>query len=208
MPLARMVDVCLRYMKAEGARVVFGVPGGLLHPFFEAIEQDPEFQLIVTKHEEGAAFMADGYARVSRRLAVCAGTSGPGATNLLTGVSVAYADGVPMLVVTGQAASHMLGKGAAQETPPEYMDTVAMFAPVTKYSTLVRSPDTFAQQLRRALRLALTGRPGPVHLNVPVDFWEQLAQEEWFDPTTYRPMSHQFDRAAVQEACARLLAAT
>ena len=204
---ARMIDIFLRYLKAEGARVVFGVPGGLLHPFFEAVEQDPEFELIVTKHEEGAAFMADGYARLGRRLAVCAGTSGPGATNLLTGVSVAYADGVPMLVVTGQAASHSLGKGAAQETPPDYMDTVAMFKPVTKYSTMIPSPEKFSQQLRRALRLALTGRPGPVHLNVPVDFWQRPAEEEWFDPTTYRPTSHQFDRSAVQEACHRLLAA-
>jgi acetolactate synthase-1/2/3 large subunit len=204
---ARMVDVFLRYLRAEGAQVIFGVPGGLLHPFFEAVEQDPEFQLIVTKHEEGAAFMADGYARVGRRLAVCAGTSGPGATNLLTGVSVAYADGVPMLVVTGQAASHALGRGAAQETPPEYMDTVAMFRPVTKYSTMVTSPAKLSHHLRVALRLALNGRAGPVHLNVPVDFWEQPKQEEWFDPSTYRPVTHQFDRVAVKESSAALLRA-
>lgn len=203
----RMVDVFLRYLRAEGAKVVFGIPGGLLHPFFEAVARDPELDLVVTKHEEGAAFMADGYARVARRLAVCAGTSGPGATNLLTGVSVAYADGVPMLVVTGQAASHSLGKGAAQETPPDYMDTVAMFRPVTKYSTLVPAPEKLAQHLRRALRLALTGRPGPVHLNVPVDYWERPADEDWFDPTTYRPTTHQFDRAAVQEASHVLLGA-
>jgi len=203
----RMVDVFLRYLKAERANVVFGVPGGLLHPFFEAIEQDPEFQLIVTKHEEGAAFMADGYARVGRRLAVCAGTSGPGATNLLTGVSVAYADGIPLLVVTGQAASHALGKGAAQETSPEYMDTVAMFRPVTKYSTMVPSPGKLSHHLRLALRLALTGRPGPVHVNVPVDFWEQPKQEDWFDPSTYRPTTHQFDRAAVQETARKLMSA-
>ena len=203
----RLVDVFLRYLKAEGARVVFGVPGGLLHPFFEAVEHDPEFQLIVTKHEEGAAFMADGYARVGDRLAVCAGTAGPGATNLLTGVSVAFADGVPMLVVTGQASSRSLGKGAAQETPPEYMDTVAMFRPVTKYSTMVTSPEMFAHHLRRALKLALTGRPGPVHLNVPVDFWEQTQTEEWFDPNTYRPATHQFDRNAVKDASRALLGA-
>src|SRR5579871_3901867 len=78
---ARAVDVFLRYLKAEGIRWVFGIPGGLLHPFFAAIEGDAEFDLVMAKHEEGAAFMADGMARVTRRIAVCAGTSGPGATN-------------------------------------------------------------------------------------------------------------------------------
>ena len=203
----RMVDVFLRYLKAEGVRMVFGIPGGLLHTFFEAIEHDPAFRLIVTKHEEGAAFMADGFARVGRRLAVCAGTSGPGATNLLTGVAVAYADGVPLLVVTGQAASNALGRGAAQEAGPEDMDTVAMFRSVTKYSALVESPARAAHHLRRALRSALSGRPGPVHLNVPVDFWGQPVEEDWFEPATYRPTTHQFDRGAVQEASRLLLAA-
>ncbi len=188
-------------------RVVFGIPGGLLHPFFEAVERDDELQLVVTRHEEGAAFMADGYARVGHRIAVCAGTSGPGATNMLTGVSVAFADGVPMLVVTGQAASHALGKGAAQETPREDIDIVAMFRPVTKYSAMVTSPGVLPHHLRRALRLALSGRPGPVHLNIPVDIWERPVQEQWFDPASYRPQSHQFDRDAVQAASAHLMAA-
>ncbi len=187
--------------------MVFGVPGGLLHALFEACEQDAEIRLIVTKHEEGAAFMADGYARVSRRLAVCAGTAGPGSTNLLTGVSCAFADGVPMLVVTGQAASHSLGKGAAQETNREDMDIVSMFRPVTKYSTMVPSPDQLPHHLRRALRRALSGRPGPVHLNIPVDLWMHPVTEEWFDPTTYRPSMQLFDRAAVQRATKSLMEA-
>lgn len=204
---SRVVDVFMRYLKAEGVNVVFGIPGGLLHPFFEVIEGDAEMNLVVTKHEEGAAFMADGYARVTRRLSVCAGTSGPGATNLLTGVACAFADGVPMLVVTGQAASHAIGRGAAQETAREDMDIVAMFRPVTKYSAMVTSPESMAQHLRRALRLALTGRPGPVHLNVPVDLWERPLHEAWFDPKTYRPETRTFDRDAVQRAARALLAA-
>jgi acetolactate synthase-1/2/3 large subunit len=203
----RVVDVFLRYLKGEGARVVFGIPGGLLHPFFEAIERDSELDLVVTKHEEGAAFMADGYARMSRRLAVCAGTSGPGATNLMTGVACAYADGVPMLVVTGQAAQQALGHGAAQETNREDIDIVDMFRPVTKYSTMVTSAESLAHHLRRALRLALTGRPGPVHLNVPVDLWGKPCDEDWFDPTTYRPDTHTFDRRAVQRAAQLLVEA-
>jgi acetolactate synthase-1/2/3 large subunit len=200
----RCVDVFLHFLKEEGARVVFGVPGGLLHPFFKAVEDDPDMTLIVTKHEEGAAFMADGYARVSRKLAVCAGTSGPGATNLLTGVSVAFSDGVPVVVVTGQPPLGVLGHGAAQETSREDIDIVAMFRPVTKYSTMVTSPQSLAHHLRRGLRLALSGRNAPVHLNVPVDIWNQPLEEHWFDPHTYRPESQSFDRRAVQEAAAVL----
>ncbi|RMH42519.1 MAG: thiamine pyrophosphate-binding protein [Deltaproteobacteria bacterium] len=205
---SRVVDLVLRYLKAEGVRVVYGIPGGLLHTFFEAVEADPDLALVVAKHEEGAAFMADGYARTSGRLAVCAGTSGPGATNLLTGVSVAFADGVPMMVITGQAASHALGKGAAQETTREDIDVVAMFRPVTKYSTMVPTADVMPHHLRRALRLALSGRPGPVHLNVPIDLWRQPAPDEtWFDPSTYRPKTDLFDRRAVQDAAEALQSA-
>ena len=203
----RMVDVFLRYLEAEGTTHVFGIPGGLLHPLMAAIESTSALTLVVTKHEEGAAFMADGFARTTGKLAVCAGTSGPGATNLVTGVACAFADGVPMLVVTGQAASHSLGRGAAQETAREDIDIVEMFRPITKYSAMVTSAGTFSHHLRRALRQALTGRRGPVHLNVPVDLWERSAEEDWFDPCTYRPDTRAFDRLAVQRAAEALLAA-
>lgn len=203
----RALDVFLKYLKAEEVSTVFGIPGGLLHPFFEAVEADDDLRLVVTRHEEGAAFMADGYARLGGRLAVCAGTSGPGATNLLTGVSCAFADGVPMLVVTGQASSLAMGKGAAQETTREDIDVVAMFAPVSKYSAMVTSHQSLPHHLRRALRLALSGRMGPVHLNVPVDMWERPLEEDWFEPRTYRPSTQTFDRAAVGKAAALLLGA-
>jgi acetolactate synthase-1/2/3 large subunit len=203
-----MVDIFLQYLRAEGARVVFGIPGGLLHPFFDAVERASEFELIVTKHESGAAFMADGYARARGCLAICAGTSGPGATNLLTGAAVSYSDGVPILIITGQAPSHALGKGAAQETAPEDIDIVAMFRPITKYSAMVPGPDRMSHHLRRALRSALTGRQGPVHLNIPVDFWNLPATEEWFEPATYRPTTELFDRNAVQAASKSLIEAT
>ena len=206
-PLQRMVDVFLRYLAKEGVTHVFGIPGGLLHPLMAAIEATPELSLIVTKHEQGAAFMADGYARTTGKLAVCAGTSGPGATNLVTGVACAYADGVPMLVVTGQAATHALGKGAAQETSREDIDIVEMFRPITKYSAMVTDAVTLSHHLRRALRQALTGRRGPVHLNVPVDLWERAADEDWFDPSTYRAETRAFDRHAVQRAAEALLSA-
>ena len=203
----RAVDIFLHHLKCEGVEVVFGIPGGLLYPFFDTVEADPDIRLVVSRHEEGAAFMADGYARTSGRLSVCAATGGPGATNLLTGVACAFADGVPMLVLTGQAASHALGKGAAQETSREDIDIVSIFRPVSKYSAMVTSASKLSHHLRRALRLALTGRPGPVHLNVPVDVWERALTEEWFDPSTYRPPTSTFDRDAVTRASGLLLEA-
>jgi acetolactate synthase-1/2/3 large subunit len=204
-PLERVVEVFLNYLRAEGARVVFGVPGGLLHPFFEAIDEADDLTLICTKHEQGAAFMADGYARTSGQLSVCASTAGPGATNLLTGVAVAHSDGIPMLVITGQPPTQNLGRGAAQEATRVDTDIVEMFRPVTKYSTMVDSPQSLAMHLRRALRRALTGRRGPVHLNIPVDIWNQPLDEEWFDPKTYRSETTTFDRKAVQRAAEALM---
>lgn len=204
----RLVDLALQYLKREGVRHVFGVPGGLLHSFFDAVETDPDLSLIVTRHECGAAFMADGSARVSGRLAVAAATSGPGATNLLTGVAVAFADGVPMLVITGQAPSHAFGRGAAQETAREDIDSVGMFAPVTKYSAMVTSPDLFGHHFRRAMRRMRAGRPGPVHLNVPCDLWAlRAADDAWAEPGSYAPRARVIDRARVAEAVERLRAA-
>lgn len=203
--LRRVVDVVLDYLKAEGVRHVFGIPGGLLAPFFDAVDHDDELSLIVAKHEGGAAFMADGAARASRRIAVCAGTSGPGSTNLLTGVACAYADAVPMLVLTGQPATHALGRGAAQEASREDMDIVGVFAPVTKYSAMVPSAESMTRHLRRALRLALTGRQGPVHLNVPMEIWEQSISEDPWSPESYRPRTSAFDRGNVERAANALL---
>lgn len=204
----RCVDVFLEFLRAEGIQVVFGVPGGLLHPFFEGVESDPSMRLIVTKHEEGAAFMADGYYRVSSKMAVAAGTSGPGSTNLITGVACAFADGVPMLVVTGQAASTALGRGAAQETSHEDIDIVTMFKSITKYSAMVRETGNLAFHLRRAFRLAYSDRPGPVHLNIPVNMWGQPLQEKWYDPNTYRPQTVRRDREAISAAARALVQAS
>jgi acetolactate synthase-1/2/3 large subunit len=206
-PFRTMAESLLQHLKREGVRFVFGIPGGLLHPFFQAVEDDPDLSLVVTRHEQGAAFMADGHFRGGGGLAVVAATSGPGATNLLTGVAVAFSDGVPMLVVTGQAPSRSLGKGAAQETAPEDIDIVGMFRPVTKYSTMITRADRLSHHFRRAMRAALTGRPGPVHLNVPVDLWGQPAEDDWFDPATYRALVGQFDRAGVDRAADALLGA-
>jgi len=204
----QLVDIFLKYLLGEGVQQVFGIPGGLLHPFFDAIEKDKNFDLLVAKHEGGAAFMADGFARAGGGLPVVAATSGPGATNLITGVACAFADGVPMLVITGQASSHSLGKGAAQETTAEDIDIVGMFRPITKYSAFVAQPERLTHHLRRAMRHVHSGRPGPVHLNVPVDFWRKEIDEEWFNPLSYKSSPALFDRDRVQEAASMLMNAS
>ncbi len=194
-----VVDVMLDYLRAERVQHVFGIPGGLLIPFFSEVELSADIDLIVTKHEQGAVFMADGYAHARGGIAVCAGTAGPGSTNMLTGVAVAYSRCTPMLVLTGQVPSHLLGRGASQETTREDIDIVGMFRPVTKYSAMVPSPDRFVHHLRRGLRLAMTGRRGPVHLNVPVNFWRtSVPITEAIDAARYRPPSRYFDRDAVK----------
>jgi acetolactate synthase-1/2/3 large subunit len=204
----KLIDVLIKYLKAEGVDTVFGVPGGLLHPFFYSIEKNEDIDLVVAKHETGAVFMCDGWSRVTNKIGVCAGTSGPGSTNLLTGVAVAYSDCVPMLVITGQAPSANMGSGAAQETTPEDINIVEMFKPVTKYSAMISNPNRGAHHIRRALRNALSGRQGPVHLNVPVDLWAREVDENWFDPKTYRPQTSYFDREAVIKASEALFNAS
>src|SRR5690242_14047939 len=105
------IHVLLRALEEEDVRYIFGVPGGPLVPLFEALDQRQQIQPILSKHEEGAAFMAEGYARVRRGLGVCFGTSGPGATNALTGVASAHSDSIPLLAITGQVATNVFGKG-------------------------------------------------------------------------------------------------
>lgn len=184
-----VINIFLRYLREENIKVIFGIPGGLIHPLFESVEKEDDFKLIISRHEQGAAFMADGYARASvgNKMAVCAGISGPGATNMMTGVACAFADGIPMLVITGQVSSNAFGIGAIQEAAREGVDIVGMFKPITKYSAMVTAPENMPKHFRRAMRLALSGRPGPVHLNVPVDFWAKEISEEWFDTSTYQP---------------------
>ncbi len=203
----RVVDILGDHLIAEGCTTVFGIPGGLLHPLVVELDRRDDLDLVVTKHEEGSAFMADGYARASGKIGVCIGTSGPGTTNLMTGVGVACSDGIPMLVITGQAPFANLGRGAVQETSRQDIDVVAMLAPITKYSAMVSSPESFSRHLRRALRLAMTGKRGPVHLNVPVDFWMKEVPPDTIPtrPDAYRPEARLFDRGSVIQA-AELLA--
>ena len=188
-----------------GVRHIFGVIGGSVVPTFVATLRS-RTQLVMAKHEAGAAFMADGYARVRGGLGACIATSGPGATNLITGVASAYADSIPIVVLTGQVATKSFGKGAFQESSSEGIDIVDVFKGMTRYSTLVFRGDRLPDVWHKAMRMALGGRPGPVHLSVPADVQEQSIV---MPPRTVAPVSpgHAYDRAAIKQAALHLLRA-
>jgi acetolactate synthase-1/2/3 large subunit len=196
----------LEYLKQEGVHTVFGIPGGPISPLFDAIHRGNGIKMMATRHEAGAAFMALGYARATGRLGVCCLTTGPGATNALTGVAAAKADSVPMLVLSAQVATIAFGKGSLQDSTYDRGDTVEMFRPFTKMSAMLANPRSLGMMLRQAVRAAMTGRRGPVHLNIPTDFMRLEIPDDLQWPQHYRPASHTFDREAIKEAAQQLLA--
>jgi acetolactate synthase I/II/III large subunit len=195
----------LKYLKAEGVDYIFGVPGTSLVPLYDAINKTGLVTPILAKHEEGAAFMADGYARVSGKIGVCYATSGPGATNLVTGVATAYMDNIPLLVITGQVATNVYGKGTFQDSTKAGVDSVAMFDPLTKYSTMMMSKYKVPEMIREAFRIAYSGKKGPVHLSYPKDIMEAEIEDTLLPPGTYRVKPEYFDRKLVIEAAMKLV---
>ena len=173
-------DLILRYLERLEVTCVFGVPGGSIEPLYNALarsERRGGIRAVTARHEAGAAFMADGYARETGRIGVCCGTAGPGATNLLTGVANAYADNIPMLVITAQTSLNRFGQGAFQESSCTAINTLDMFASCTRYNTLVSHPEQLESKLLHALSHALGQQPGPVHLAIPLDVMRHAAYE-------------------------------
>jgi acetolactate synthase I/II/III large subunit len=198
----------LMLLESEGVECVFGIPGGPLTALFEAMAERRKIRLVLAKHEAGAAFMAAAHARVSRRLAVCVATSGPGATNALTGIASAYADQLPGLFLTGQVATNVFGMGAIQESSVHGTDLVSLFRPVTKLSAMLPSVRRGPEIVRSAIRLAMTGRPGPVHISLPADLLTRPVSPQPIhvaDKPT--PCPRPVDREAIDRA-ARTLAAS
>lgn len=159
--VARLLVECLR---AEGVEYVFGVPGEETMDILDALADEPSIRYLSTRHEQGAAFAADVYGRLTGRPGVALATLGPGATNLLTGVADAYLDRAPLVAITGQAASAKLHKEAHQ-----VIDVVRMFEPVTKWNARVERPETMPEMVRKAFRLAALPKPGPTHLEISED---------------------------------------
>ncbi len=198
------IRLLLQYLEQDGVQYIFGIPGGPIISLYEALYDRLTIKPVLAKHEEGAAFMADAYARVSGRIGVCCTTTGPGATNALTGVAVAYADHIPVLLLTAQVPTYQFGRGAFQESSPENVDIVSIYRPVTKWSTMLQHPDNIGATIRTALKVLTTGRPGPVHINLPCNFATQPVAQELLPSERFRFPCHTFDRAAVKKAAARL----
>jgi thiamine pyrophosphate-dependent acetolactate synthase large subunit-like protein len=167
----------------EGVDVMFGIPGGAVIPAFDAMLNYPKLRFILTRHEEGAAIMADGYARASRKVGVAIATSGPGATNLVTGIHIAFMDSSPVVFITGQVASNLLGSDAFQE-----VDMTGITLPITKHNFLITSPDEVAQTVHEAFYIARSGRPGPVLIDFCKD--AQVAKTENVEPPDVRLLGY------------------
>jgi len=191
------IRLLVEYLKGEGVEYVFGIPGGALINFYEAMFDLGGIKAVLAKHEGGAAFMADGYARASGKIGVCCSTTGPGVTNLITGIACAYADSIPMLVLTGQVSTSSFGKGAFQESSCHGVDVVAMLKPVTKSSIMIPSAEKTGDVVRAALRTAMSGRKGPVHINFPMDFMRKPVKYCVVPSAEYRVTASQFDREAI-----------
>jgi acetolactate synthase I/II/III large subunit len=157
----------------EGVEVVFGYPGGANLPIYDALTQYPIHHVLV-RHEQGAAHMADGYARASGKVGVAMATSGPGATNLVTGIATAQMDSSPTVFITGQVASHFIGYDAFQET-----DVTGVTLPITKHNYLVTDPNDIGPVLREAFHIARTGRPGPVLVDIAKDAQQKMTDWEY-----------------------------
>ena len=170
---ARMILECLHRL---GVTDLFGYPGGAVIPIYDEIYSFDKIIHYFARHEQGAAHEADGYARVSGKVGVCLATSGPGATNLVTGIMTAHMDSVPMLAITGQVKSNLLGKDAFQET-----DIVGITVPITKMNYLVQDIKEIPRIIKEAYFIASTGRPGPVLVDIPNDIQLQEISYDEFD---------------------------
>ena len=182
----------------EGVDVIFGLPGGAILPLYQTLPEFPQLRHILVRHEQGAAHAADGYARVTGRPGVAWATSGPGATNLVTGIATAQMDSVPMVVITGQVGRAAIGSDAFQEC-----DTTGITLPITKHNYLVMSAEEIPRVIKEAFYIANTGRPGPVLVDIPKDVFTEVAEFVYpeeidlpgYNPTL-KPHSGQVRRAA------------
>src|SRR5438270_954565 len=198
-------EMVIRALKDHGVKHIFGYPGGAVLPIYDALFQDNELIHVLVRHEQGAVHAAEGYARSTGTPAVVLVTSGPGATNVVTGLTDALMDSVPLVVITGQVATHLIGNDAFQEC-----DTVGITRPCTKHNWLVRDVKDLPRVLHDAFFIASTGRPGPVVVDIPKDV--QFKRGPYVGPDaapprpSYRPKIEP-DEAAIRAAIRMMAAA-
>ena len=195
-------------LAGEGVTTVFGYPGGAILPVYDALRKFPTIHHVLVRHEQGAAHMADGYARASGRPGVCLATSGPGATNLVTGIATAMLDSIPVVAITGQVSSKVLGTDAFQE-----IDITGITLPITKHNFLVTRAEDIAPTLREAFQIATSGRPSPVLVDITKDAQQASALFDFAAaapaPALAHPMAHtpHANSASIREAVALIAAA-
>ena len=176
-------EILVECLEKEGVEYLFGIPGGVNLPFFDKL-YDSKIRVILTRHEHGAAHMADGYARATGRVGVCVATSGPGATNLITGLATANMDSIPLVAITGQVRTDVIGSDAFQEA-----DATGCTRPVTKHNYLVKDVRDLGRIMREAFHVASSGRPGPVHVDVPVDIQRAAVEFSYPEKVSIRSYS-------------------
>ncbi|MBB5064680.1 biosynthetic-type acetolactate synthase large subunit [Granulicella mallensis] len=197
-PTLTGAEILWATLAGEGTTTVFGYPGGAILPIYDALRKFPTIHHVLVRHEQGAAHMADGYARASGRPGVCMATSGPGATNLVTGLATAMLDSIPMVAITGQVSSKVLGSDAFQE-----VDITGITLPITKHNFLVTRAEDIAPAVRLAFQIATSGRPGPVLVDITKDAQQATAtfSFEAAKPESYRPHPMlRADSSSIREA--------
>ena len=166
-------EVVVRCLERMGVDLMFAYPGGFSIELHQALHGS-SIRVILPRHEQGGAFAADGYARATGKVGVCMATSGPGATNLLTGMADAYMDSIPCVFITGQVPTHMIGKNVFQET-----DIIGMTRPIVKHSYLVLDAVELPKVIAEAFHIASTGRPGPVIIDIPKNVQQQMVTPDY-----------------------------
>ena len=174
-------EIFLESLKREGVKTLFGLPGGVVLKIFDILHQQKDIEVILTRHEQGAGHMAEGYAKATGKVGVALVTSGPGMTNIVTPLVDAYMDSVPIVVFTGQVPTALIGNDAFQEA-----DNVGISRPCTKYNFLVKDPNDLAQTIKEAFYLAMSGRPGPVLVDIPKDVAMNKADFRYPDSVSIR----------------------
>jgi acetolactate synthase I/II/III large subunit len=181
-------EILTESLKREGVDLVFGYPGGVVIPLYDVLQRTPEIRHVLVRHEQGATHMADGYARATGKPGVVIASSGPGATNTVTGIATAYMDSIPMVVFTGQVPVHLIGNDAFQES-----DTVGITRPITKHNFLIKETEDVAQVIAEAFFIATTGRPGPVLIDLPKDVQVGTAKFEYPERPQIRGYKPNYD---------------
>src|SRR5215475_4640877 len=194
MPKLAGAQILWECLAREGVDVVFGYPGGAILPTYDAMTKYPQIHHVLVRHEQGASHMADGYARATGKVGVAIATSGPGATNLVTGIATAMMDSSPIVCITGQVSSGAIGSDAFQET-----DITGVTLPITKHNYLVTQPDEIASAIREAFAIARSGRPGPVLVDISKDAQQATIQPEWNLPPIRVPRNGKNGQVRIDE---------